>query len=152
LIAWHAPDDMHELQGPEHELDDLHLTVMLPALFIHDRNPVLLGLIDTGIGHQGMLRLLDTFLTQHLPGVVHRGPENALCHQYGGLLKTLRIDIPLERLRFSIWWSSVCSPLGQMRRHYRVSLFEQHSAALDERRHPTRQRGNFLSLGSPGGG
>src|SRR5262249_55153740 len=94
----------------------------------------------------------NTLLPQRLSGVVHGGTENALGHQYGGFLKTPCIDIPLERLRLSICWGSARGPLGQMCRHHRVALCQQRPAALNERRSPTRQCGNFLGLGCPGGG
>jgi hypothetical protein len=72
-IPWHAPHGPRELQGPEHELHHWHVAVLLSACPIHGRKPALLRVIDTGIRHQQMLRLLDAqclIIDQH----VHRLP------------------------------------------------------------------------------
>ena len=58
-IARHTPHGPHEFQGPEHELDHLHVAVLLAAGPIHGGEPTLLGIINTGIRHQEMLGLLD---------------------------------------------------------------------------------------------
>ena len=77
------PHGTYELQGPEHQLDYLNLTVVLSAHCIHGRDPALPGVIDTGIGHQEVLRLLDAhhiIIDQHLDGLppevlIHINPE-----------------------------------------------------------------------------
>ena len=53
-------------------MDYWYITVLLSAGSIHSREPTLPGVIDTGIGHQQMLRLLDAqdlVIQQHLYGL-----------------------------------------------------------------------------------
>jgi hypothetical protein len=50
---------------------------VLSAHFIHDSDPVLPGVIDTGMGYQEMLRLLDSqhvIIDQHLDGLPPEAP------------------------------------------------------------------------------
>jgi hypothetical protein len=61
----HRPHGLHEFQGLEQQLDDPHVTVVLPAHVIHGRDPARLGGIDIGVGHQEELRLLDGLLSQN---------------------------------------------------------------------------------------
>ena len=58
-IPWHAPPRPHELQGPEHELDHWHVTVLLAARPVYGGHPMWLGLIPTGRRHQQMRGRLD---------------------------------------------------------------------------------------------
>ena len=50
---------MHDLQGPAHQLDDLERAVWLPPVLGHGGDPALRRAVDTGIGHQEVLRVLD---------------------------------------------------------------------------------------------
>ena len=53
--------------------------ILLSALLIHGGDPALPGVIDAGIGHQQVLRLLDPhrlIIDQHLDGL----PPEALIH------------------------------------------------------------------------
>ena len=64
-----AADGRRELQGPSHQLEHLHLTVLLSACSIHGGDPALPGVVDTGIRHQQVLGLLnshDLVIDQHL--------------------------------------------------------------------------------------
>ena len=52
---------MREFQGPEHQLDHRHLTVVLAACAIHSSDPALPSVINAGVGHQEVLRLLNPY-------------------------------------------------------------------------------------------
>jgi hypothetical protein len=58
-IGGHPPHGMHDLEGPEHPLDDLARAVLLPPLLGHRSDPTPPRVIDTGIGHQQVLSVLD---------------------------------------------------------------------------------------------
>jgi hypothetical protein len=58
-IGRHPPHGMHDLEGPEHQLDDLERAVLLPPVLGHGGDPTPRRVVDTGIGHQQMLSVLD---------------------------------------------------------------------------------------------
>src|SRR6267142_929155 len=58
-VGWHPPHGMHDLEGPEHQLDDLERAVLLPPLLGHRGDPTPCRVVDTGIGHQQLVGLFD---------------------------------------------------------------------------------------------
>jgi hypothetical protein len=58
-IPWHAADGTCELQGSSHQLDRLHVAVWLSPLPIHGRDSTVPEVVDTGVGDQEVIPLLD---------------------------------------------------------------------------------------------
>jgi hypothetical protein len=58
-VGRHPPHGMHDLESPEHQLDDLERAVLLPPLLGHRGDPAPRRVIDTRIGHQQLVGLLD---------------------------------------------------------------------------------------------
>ena len=50
---------MHNLEGPEHELDDWERVILLPPVLGHRGDAALRRIIDTRIGHEQLVGLLD---------------------------------------------------------------------------------------------
>lgn len=58
-VGGHLPHGMHDLEGPEHQLDDGERVVWLPPVLGHRGDPTPRRVVDTGIGHQQVLSMLD---------------------------------------------------------------------------------------------
>jgi hypothetical protein len=58
-IGGHPPHGMHDLEGPEHQLDNGERVVWLPPVLGHHGDPTPRRVVDTGIGHQQVLSVLD---------------------------------------------------------------------------------------------
>src|SRR5919202_253717 len=79
LLGRHAPHEAYEVQGPEGQLEHLQLVVWLSTSGVDAGDPPLPGLVDTGVGDQQAIGLLDPY------GViidedVHGWPPEAFIH------------------------------------------------------------------------
>ncbi len=69
LVQGHSPDRAHQLDGYERQLQGLNLVIWLTTLAINRGDPPPYGVIDTRIGHQEVVSLLDAqrlIIDQHL--------------------------------------------------------------------------------------
>ena len=62
-VRRHLPYGVHDLKGPEHQLDGWERVVGLPPMLGHGGDPALHRVVETGIGHQQVISVLDP---QHL--------------------------------------------------------------------------------------
>ena len=58
-IGGHPPHGMHDLEGPEHQLDGWERVVGLPPVLGHGGDPALRRVVDTGIGYQQVISVLE---------------------------------------------------------------------------------------------
>ena len=59
LIGRHAPHEAYEVEGPEGQLEHLKLVILLSTLGVNAGDPPLPGIVDTGVGYQQAIGLLD---------------------------------------------------------------------------------------------